>query len=87
MMDRHSGNENEVTRITEIIQKQVRNRFESPVFAHVLHSANKQVVTEFGFSDVNCLQAAQARFPNDAEINEQFYIKFNRCAAVLRFAA
>jgi len=39
-----------------------------------------QVVSEFGYNDVNILRAAQTLFPGDEDImNAAFYIKYNRC--------
>jgi hypothetical protein len=39
-----------------------------------------EVVREFGYNDLNILQSAQSRFPDDPDIRNTFYVKFNRCS-------
>lgn len=46
----------------------------------VTTSIQRQVLTEFGYDDLNILRAAQQRFPGDPEITETaFWFKYNRC--------
>jgi hypothetical protein len=52
---------------------------EPALFVESFNKIQQKVVQEFGFSDINVLQSAQSRFPNDPQICSTFYIKQNKC--------
>jgi len=48
------------------------------VFSFILESIQKHVVKHFGYSDVNSLRCAHARFPHDPILNNVYYSKIKK---------